>query len=227
MCGRYASVLPAELLARIFSAAPPVAALAPRWNVAPGQEAPVVRREPRSGARRLDPLAWGLVPHWAGDPRQGRRPINARAETAATLPMFRDAFARRRCLVPADAFYEWQRPAEAPAAARIPGRIPWAIARADGAPFAFAGLWEGWRGPDGTVIRSFAILTTAANAALRPVHARMPAIIEPADWPVWLGETSGDAAGLLHPSVAALRLWRVSAQVNDPRHDGPDLLAPL
>ena len=223
MCGRYASLLPAESLARIFATAPPAAAFAPRWNIAPGQDASVVRREPRSGARRLDPLRWGLVPHWAGDPRQGRRPINARAETAASLPMFRDAFARRRCLVPADAFYEWQRP---PAPSAAP-RLPWAIARADGAPFAFAGMWEGWRGADGTVIRSFAILTTAANAALRPVHDRMPAVIEPADWPVWLGEAAGDPAGLLRPSATALRLWRVSAAVNDPRHEGPDLLAPV
>ena len=219
MCGRYASTLPAEALARIFATAPAGREIPLRWNVAPGQEAPVVRRHPASGARRLDLLRWGLVPHWAADPKTGRHPINARAETAPTAPMFRDAFARRRCLVPAAAFYEWQAPPPGTA-----GKLPWAIARADGAPLAFAGLWEGWRGPDGAVLRSFAILTTPANPAVAPVHERMPAILEPADWPIWLGETAGEVAELLRPSAAPLRLWRVSTAVNSPAHEGAALL---
>ena len=219
MCGRYASTLPAEALARIFATAPAGRDIPPRWNVAPGQDAPVVRRHPASGARRLDLLRWGLVPHWAADPKTGRHPINARAETAPTAPMFRDAFARRRCLVPAAAFYEWQAPPPGTA-----GKLPWAIARADGAPLAFAGLWEGWRGPDGSVLRSFAILTTPANPAVAPVHERMPAILEPADWPIWLGETAGEVAELLRPSAAPLRLWRVSTAVNSPAHEGATLL---
>ena len=219
MCGRYASTLPAEALARIFATAPAGRDIPPRWNVAPGQDAPVVRRHPASGARRLDLLRWGLVPHWAADPKTGRHPINARAETAPTAPMFRDAFARRRCLVPAAAFYEWQAPPPGTA-----GKLPWAIARADGAPLAFAGLWEGWRGPDGAVLRSFAILTTPANPAVAPVHERMPAILEQADWPTWLGETEGDAAALVRPSAAPLRLWRVSTAVNSPAHEGATLL---
>ena len=222
MCGRYAATLPAEALARIFATAPAGQDMPPRWNLAPGQDAPVVRRHPTGGERRLDLLRWGFLPHWAPDPKSGRHPINARAETAATAPMFRDAFARRRCLVPASAFYEWQAPAPGTA-----GKVPWAIARADGAPLAFAGLWEGWRGPDGTVLRSFVILTTAANAAVAPVHERMPAILEPADWPVWLGEATGDVPALLRPSAAPLRLWRVSTAVNRPAHEGAALLEPV
>ena len=221
MCGRYASTLPAEALARTFATAPTGQEIPPRWNLCPGQDAPVVRRHPGSGERRLDLLRWGFVPHWAPDPKSGRHPINARAETAATAPMFRDAFARRRCLVPAVAFYEWQAP---PAGAA--GKPPWAIARADRTPLAFAGLWEGWRGPDGTVLRSFVILTTPANAALAPVHARMPAILEPAEWSLWLGETEGQAATLLRPSEAPLRMWRVSTAVNSPAHEGAGLLEP-
>lgn len=227
MCGRYASTLPAEALARIFATAPAGREIPSRWNVAPGQEAPVVRRHPASGARRLDLLRWGLVPHWTADPKTGRHPINARAETAPTAPMFRDAFARRRCLVPAAAFYEWQAPpagATGKPPSKLPPKLPWAIARADGAPLAFAGLWEGWRGPDGAVLRSFVILTTPANAAIAPIHERMPAILEPEAWPLWLGETEGDATGLLRPSAAPLRLWRVSTAVNSPAHDGAALL---
>ena len=219
MCGRYASTLPAEALARIFATAPAGQEIPSRWNVAPGHEALVVRRHPASGERRLDLLRWGFVPHWAADPKSGRHPINARAETAASAPMFRDAFARRRCLVPATAFYEWQ----APPPGRT-GKLPWAIARADGAPLAFAGLWEGWRGPDGAVLRSFVILTTPANAALAPVHERMPAILERDTWPLWLGEASGDAPGLLRASATPLRLWRVSTAVNSPAHEGAALL---
>ena len=132
--------------------------------------------------------------------------------------MFRDAYVHRRCLVPADAFYEWQ---------TIDGaKQPWAIARTDGQPMAFAGLWEGWRGPDGSVIRSFTIATTSANATLRPLHERMPVVLEPDDWAVWLGETEGDIGALLRPSAAGFRTWRVSTAVNSVRNDTPALLQP-
>jgi putative SOS response-associated peptidase YedK len=147
--------------------------------------------------------------------------------------MFRDALARRRCLVPADAFYEWQAteaaaPADQPATkprAKPVAKLPWAIARADGAPLVFAGLWEGWRGADGTVLRTFTIVTTQANAALRPLHERMPVILEGASWPLWLGETGGEAADLLRPSAAELRVWRVGTEVNNVRNDAATLLA--
>jgi len=164
-----------------------------------------------------------LVPHFTADPKGGRKPVNARAETIATTPMFRDAFQRRRCLVPADAFYEWQ--------ATQADKIPHAIARLDGEPMAFAGLWEGWRAPDGSpgggVLRSFAIVTTTANATLRPLHERMPVVLEAADWPLWLGEVAGEPGGLLRPAGDdVLRAWPVSRRVNNVGNNGPELLTP-
>jgi putative SOS response-associated peptidase YedK len=178
-----------------------------------------VRLHPETRARHLDLLRWGLVPHWAKDAKSVRQPINARAETVATAPMFRDALGRRRCLVPADVFYEWQ--------ATEHGKQPVAVAREDGQPMVFAGLWEGWRGPDGTVLRSFTIVTTNANTTLRPIHERMPVILEPADWPAWLGEVAADPAVLLRPSEAALRAWRIGTAVNNVRNDSAALLEPV
>jgi putative SOS response-associated peptidase YedK len=140
MCGRYASFLPAEAMARIFGTVNPLPNLAPSWNVAPTNDCAVVRRHPDTGARHLDLLTWGLLPYWTKEPAKARRPINARSETAATSGMFKDALARRRCLVPADAFYEWK--------GIEGGKQPYAIAREDGQPMAFAGLWENFRWPD-------------------------------------------------------------------------------
>jgi putative SOS response-associated peptidase YedK len=217
MCGRYASFIPADRLHRMFRTVNPTPNLKPTWNMAPTREAPVVRLHPETKQRHLDLLRWGLVPHWVKDLKATRQPINARAETLATTPMFRDAFTRRRCLVPADAFYEWQ--------VTEAGKHPWAIAREDGDPMVFAGLWEGWRGPDATVLRSFTIVTTTANTTLRSLHERMPVILEAADWPLWLGEAEGEAASLLRPSDAALRTWRVGTAVNNVRNDAPELLA--
>ena len=219
MCGRYASFLPAEALRALFQTVNPTPNWEPTWNMAPTRDAPVVRLHPETRVRHLDLLRWGLVPHWAKDPKSVRQPINARAETAATSPMFRDALARRRCLVPADVFYEWQ--------ATEQGKQPVAIAREDGKPMAFAGLWEGWRGADGTVLRTYTIVTTNANTRLRPIHERMPVILEPADWPAWLGEVEDDHAALLRPSTAALRVWRVGTAVNNVRNDSAGLLEPV
>jgi putative SOS response-associated peptidase YedK len=219
MCGRYASFLPAEALRAIFQTVNATPNWEPTWNMAPTRNAPVVRLHPDSRERHLDLLRWGLVPHWAKDPKSVRQPINARAETVATAPMFRDAMQRRRCLVPADAFYEWQ--------VGEGGKQPFAIARADGLPLVFAGLWEGWRGTDGTVIRSFTIVTTTANQTLQPIHERMPVVLERADWPLWLGEAEGDRSALLRPSDAAFRFWPIATTVNNVRNDGPKLLEPL
>ena len=219
MCGRYASFLPAEALRALFQTVNATPNWEPTWNMAPTRDAPVVRLHPETRARHLDLLRWGLVPHWAKDPKSVRQPINARAETVATTPMFRDALARRRCLVPADVFYEWQT-TEA-------GKQPFAIARADGQPMVFAGLWEGWRGADGTVLRSFTIVTTNANTMLRPLHERMPAILEPADWPAWLGEADDNPTGLLRPSAAEFRFWRIGTAVNNVRNDSAALLDPV
>ncbi len=187
--------------------------------MAPTRDALAVRRHPERGERRLDLLNWGFLPHWTKDPKQARKPINAKAETVASSGMFQDAFTRRRALIPAALFYEW-RPVEGQKA-----KQPFAIARQDGKPMALAGIWEGWRGEGGEVIRSFAIITTDANQLMSQVHNRMPVILEEADWPVWLGDREGDAASLLRPAQDnVLRLWPVSRLVNNVRNDGPELL---
>lgn len=220
MCGRYLATTSPEEVRRIFKTVNDTPNWRPTWNMAPTMDGPVVRLHPETGARHLDLLRWGLLPHWArGDPKNTRQPINARAETVATLPTFRSAFAHRRCIVPIDGFYEWQ---VGPA-----GKQPHAIARADGAIMALAGLWEGWRGPDGQSIRSYAVVTTTASDALGHLHERMPVILEPDDWAAWLGETPGDPGTLLRPSSATLRVWPVSNRVGNVRNDGPELIAPL
>ncbi len=216
MCGRFASQLPPELLRRAFAALGDIPNTPPSWNVAPTQAALLVRRHPETGERRLDALRWGLVPHFTKDLKACKRPINARSETIGS-GMFRGALAGRRCLVPADAFYEWKAVAD--------GKQPYAIARTDGAPLAFAGLWEGWRDPAGEVLRTFTIATAAANDDMASLHDRMPVILEPDAWPVWLGEEVGDFAALLRPAPAGtVRLWPVSRAVNSVRNNGPELL---
>jgi putative SOS response-associated peptidase YedK len=219
MCGRYASFLPPELIARLFGTRNSLPNLKPTWNMAPTMDAPVVRRHPETGERHLDALTWGFIPATTKTLKEARRPINARAETVVTSGMFGHAFAKRRCIVPAQAFYEWQ--------AGVSGKTPYAIARVDGDPLAFAGIWEGWRSPDG-ILRTFAIVTTTANAQLSVLHERMPVILEAADWPIWLGEQPGDARTLLRPSPEdVLRLWQVDKRVGNVRNDGPDLLTPV
>ncbi len=216
MCGRFVNYQPPEVVRDVFGTVNALVNAAPSWNVAPTQGAMVVRRHP-DGGRHLDLLRWGLVPSWTKDLKAARKPVNARSETAASSGMFRGALAARRCLVPADAFYEWKAMAD--------GKQPYAIARADGAALAFAGLWEGWRAPDGEVMRTFAIMTTAANATMRPLHERMPVILEAPDWPAWLGEHEGDATALLRSAADdVLRLWPVSRAVNSVRNNGAALL---
>lgn len=219
MCGRFASDLPPELVSRMFGTRNALPNLAANWNTAPTQDAMVVRRHPESGERHLDILKWGLLPRWAKDPKQ-QRPINARSETVAKLPTFRDAFVRRRAIIPITAFYEWKRDGKS--------KQPFAIGRTDIAPLALAGLWEGWKGADGEVMRTFCILTTAANRIMQTVHDRMPVILEAVDWPTWLGEVEGDYSALLRPAEdGVLQLWPVSTAVNSVRNHGPDLLTPL
>lgn len=197
--------------------------LPPRYNIAPTQDALVIRRHPETGQRSADMLRWGLLPGWAKDASGGARMINARAETVADKPSFRAAFAKRRCLVPADGFYEWQ---------TLPrgARQPWLIARADGDLFSFAGLWEGWRAPDGTIVRSFTIITTEANAGLRPIHERMPVILPPEVYTAWLDPATpaDDALAMLRPAPDdLLTAYRVSTRVNNVRNDDPECAAPV
>jgi putative SOS response-associated peptidase YedK len=167
MCGRYASFLPAEALARLFGTVNPLPNLDPTWNMAPTRDAPVVRLS-RGGQRHLDALKWGRIPYFTKDLRKARKPINARSETIATSGMFKAAFAHRRCLVPAPAYYEWRDDPD--------GKTPFAVARVDGDPVAFAGIWDLWRSSDGERLQTFATITTDANELLAPIQDRMPVL---------------------------------------------------
>ena len=225
MCGRYSLTTPEEAVRRLFAYEGPPRNLAPRYNIAPTQEAPVVRAG-RDGGRELALLRWGLIPAWARDPAIGSRLINARIESAARKPSFRDALRRRRCLVVADGFYEW--------GGEGPNRRPYRVRRRDGLPFAFAGLWERWQGPvEGkpAVLETFTILTTRANALVAPIHDRMPVIVDPAAYEAWLdAETTPPAAVLpLLVSVPAepFEIYPVSARVNNPRNDDAGCIAPV
>lgn len=219
MCDRYASFCPAGALRQTFQTVNSILDLKPSWNVAPTQLAPVVRRHPETGERRLDLLQWGLARWWQSG-RIQRRPINCRAETITESAVLRGAFKWRRCIVPADAFYKWK--------SIEGGKQSYAIARMDGLLMAFAGVWEECRLPDWRVLCTFAIVTTVADAELAEVHDRMPVILEPADWPVWLGELEGDPGSLLHPAPdGMLRTWLVNRRVDDPRNNGRELLEPI
>ena len=221
MCGRYSLSAPGDVIAEIFALAR-VPDLRPRWNVAPTQEAPVVRVDD-TGTRRLDLLRWGLVPFWAKDPSIGNRMINARSETAHEKASFKHPLRKRRCLVPVDGFYEWRRTPD--------GKVPTRIQRRDGRPFALAGLWERWtRGP-GEPLETFTILTTSPNALLRPIHDRMPVVLDAADWELWLDPSQQDVerlAALLGPCPDAdLEAFAVSRHVNSPANDDPACVEPV
>ena len=158
MCGRYASYLPPDVIARLFGTVNPPPNLNPTWNMAPTDDAPVVRLG-ANGKRHLDVLKWGLVPSFTKDLKKARKPINARSETVATSGMFKAAFAKRRCLVPAAAYYEWRDDPD--------GKTPFAVARVDGDPVVFAGIWEDWRSPEGEALHTFSTITTDANRTCR------------------------------------------------------------
>ena len=223
MCGRFVQLTPPAALAALFGVDPahaPLPNVPPRYNAAPTQDLMVVRRNPETGRRHLDLLRWGLVPSFARDSSGGGRLINARSETVAEKPTFRSAWrARRRCIVPADAFYEWK--------AVDKRRQPFLISREDGRPMAFAGLWEGWKDPaTGQWLRTFTILTCAATERLRALHERMPVILPEPDIKAWL--EGGDATALMRPFPGeALQLMPVSSEVNAVRNEGPQLLSPL
>ncbi len=226
MCGRFTQQRPSAELAELFGAEDRAGEVEPRFNLAPRQDGLVVVQ--RDDLRRgLVAYRWGLIPTWAKDEKIGNRLFNARAETVASTPAFRASFARRRCLVPADAFYEWEKVTD-----KI--RQPNLVRREDGAPMAFAGLWSLWRDPadpDAEFIRTFTILTTAANATLAPIHDRMPVILPQEAWDRWLDPRPADPAellGLLVPAPDDLLLrYPVSRRVGDVRSEGPDLIVPL
>lgn len=221
MCGRYSLAThgPEELSAR-FGLTESLS-VEPRFNIAPGAEVPVITTD-RAGRPHAQPLRWGLVPGWAQDPRLvGFKMINARAETLSERPAFRTALERFRCLIPADGFYEWRRGDGAP-------KQPFHVARADGALFAFAGLWSVWHRGGADELRTFTIVTTKANAAVAPLHDRMPVILPRDAERAWLAPDTAPSRlrGLLVAAPAdALAPRAVGPAVNDARNDGPECLA--
>jgi len=215
VCGRYSLATSGDELVETFDVPPLAFDHAPRYNIAPGQEAPVVGAD-RHG-RRMGTMAWGLVPAWAGP--GGRRFVNARGETAATTRSFRDAFAHRRCLVPADGFYEWRR--------ETGTKVPFWFHPARGGVLALAGIWERWSPPGRLPHHGFALLTVEANGDVADVHDRMPVLLDRSAWDVWLrGDASLDqVTSLVVPAPpGTLAGYRVSSRVNGTSHDDPGLV---
>lgn len=227
MCGRYGLTIDQEAIAVAFGVDRVLVEHHPRYNIAPSQPVPALV-DGRHGRRVVD-LIWGLVPHWADDPRIGFKTINARSESVATRPSFREAWARpRRCVLLADGFYEW-----APSEEQGGKKRPHWITMADGRPFGFAGLWESWRGPESDEtgpLLTCTILTTSASDLLAPIHSRMPVILGEADaWNAWADPAvpSDDLRGLLGPfDPDAMRTRPVGTFVNNVRNEGPDCIAP-
>jgi putative SOS response-associated peptidase YedK len=221
MCGRFTLRTPAADLAEVFQLrrAPETQA---RYNIAPTQPVAVVRQAGKD--RKLSLIRWGMVPSWSDDPNSGRPLFNARGETVAKKPEFRIAFRRRRCLIPADGFYEWKK-------TEAGTRQPFFIRLAKDGPFAFAGLWECWRRDDALAIESCTIITTEANKLLRHLHDRMPVILADEDFDAWLDPTIDDPGtlqALIQPLPAeALTAYRVSTLVNSPRNESPECIVRL
>ncbi len=217
MCGRYATTRTDTHLTLLFDAVNVTDGFEPSWNVAPTDPVPVIRTSSQHAARVLDHARWGLVPPWATDLRAGARMINARAETVATSPAFAPSFARRRCLVPADGWYEWVRDGRA--------RQAYYMTPADGSPLAFAGIWTAW----GDQVLTCSIVTTAALGGLARVHDRMPLILAAGRWESWLAG-GGDPAEQLQPlspaELDAIEVRAVRPDVGNVRNNGPQLLTP-
>lgn len=258
MCGRYVAATSPEDIAAYFDVDRVAETLVePNYNVAPTLEVPVVRE--REDHRILDLFVWGLVPFWAKDRKIGSKMINARAETVASNGAFKHAFAKRRCIIPADGFYEWTKVTGPAEGAGGPGRSkakpkkqPWYISTVDGSMLAFAGLYEYWRGDqehggaapelnlnrggdrtqaDLAPLLSCSIITTTANARIEPIHDRMPVVLNPSDWDLWLNPDYRDADHLvemLRPAPAELfAVHKVSTAVNNARNSGPALCQPI
>lgn len=215
MCGRYKLGRGREAFLKYFGADRDTYDWSPRFNIAPTQQVPVIRQDPKEPNRRLSDMRWGLVPNWAKDLSVGAQMINARAETAAEKPAFRDALKLRRCLIPADGFYEWQRSKSTKQA--------YCFTLQDDSVFAFAGLWDRWKSPAGEVIETCSILTTTPNALTRDVHDRMPVMLLSGDYDLWLDPGFRDTTAvrdLLRPYDANLmKKFPVSARVNNAQND--------
>lgn len=216
MCGRFTLRTPqTQLLVEFGVDALPL--LAPRFNIAPTQPILAIRWDPGGGQRTAALLRWGLVPSWADDPKIGNRMINARGETVAEKPAFRTAFKRRRCLIPADGYYEWKADGKR--------KQPYLIHLRDNGPFGMAGLWESWSPGDGSTLETCTIITTEGNELTRPIHDRMPVVIEPADYGLWLNPDTPSPAllALIHPRTPLdMDLYPVSTVVNSPMNERAD-----
>ena len=215
MCGRYRLSRRAEILASYFYAEYEGMDWDARYNIAPTQNVPVIRQDVKEPIRRASLMRWGLVPSWAKDATIGARMINARSETAAEKLAFKEPLQRRRCLIPADAFYEWERTGK--------GKQPYCFEMIQREPFAFAGLWDSWRTPEGTALETCTILTTTPNQLLADIHDRMPVILPRASYDLWLDPGFRDLAAtteMLRPYDAGLmRRYAVSAWVNNVAND--------
>ncbi|MFL5245768.1 MAG: SOS response-associated peptidase [Gemmataceae bacterium] len=221
MCGRYTLAESPRKLAKRFDVpeTPDLPFDGQRYNIAPTQQVPIVRQ--KDNAREMLLAKWGLIPSWAKDMKIGNQLINARADTVATKPSFRAAFKSRRCLIPADGFYEWHKTED--------GKQPFHIRMKDKEVFAFAGLWEWWKPEEGEPVQSCAIITTDANELMGPIHNRMPVILAPSDYATWLeGNGKPDAlASLLKPFPSSqMEAYPISKLVNNPRNQGEKLIEP-
>jgi putative SOS response-associated peptidase YedK len=215
MCGRYRLSRRKQIIEEYFECDPGDEDWSPRYNIAPTQAVPVIREHPKEPIRQISRMRWGLIPSWAKDPSIATGTINAKSETAAIKPAFRDPLRLRRCLIPADGFYEWKRAAK--------GKQPFCFEVNNGELFAFAGLWDGWKNPDGQWIKTCSILTTTPNAVTSAVHDRMPVILDPSSYDLWLDPGMQNIAAiseLLKPYDArTMRCYPVSTRINHVAND--------
>jgi putative SOS response-associated peptidase YedK len=220
MCGRYRRTTSEEELARRYHIAiPPERDLPISWNIAPTQDVLAILFNPETNQRTLDPLRWGLIPNWAKDPKIAYKTINARVETVDTAPSFRQAFKKRRCLIPVDSFYEWKKV--------LGGKIPYAIGMKDDSPFVFAGLWEGWKDPaTNEWLRTCTIITGEPNEFVREIHTRMPVILPEEQHDAWLSGEAGKEILIPFPADR-MKAWPISPRVNSPKNNDADIIAPI
>jgi putative SOS response-associated peptidase YedK len=222
MCGRFSLSTSMQSLIELFEPEN-IPELAPRFNIAPTQDIAAVRQPLGTTHREFTQLHWGLIPFWAKDKKIGQKMINARSETVAEKPAFRNSFKKKRCLVPVTGFFEWQKLKE--------GKQPFFIGRKDKAPFAFAGLWDHWQGTSGETVESCTLLTTQPNGILKPIHNRMPVILAKQDFEKWLDPEWHEAKGLIallkpYPEKEMVA-FAVSKKVNNPRFDDPECIRPV
>jgi putative SOS response-associated peptidase YedK len=223
MCGRYRLSRSKQFIEEHFDTVSSEEEWTPRYNIAPTQPVPVIRQNPKEPVRDLSLVRWGLIPSWAKDSSVAAKMINARSETASTKPAFRDALKSRRCLIPADGFYEWMRTAKA--------KQPYCFEVDEGKLFAFAGIWDRWKDPSGKTIETCSILTTTPNAVTSPVHDRMPVILDPDCYDLWLDPGMRDvvaASEMLKPSDARrMRCFPISTRINHVANDDAACSSPV